>query len=126
MNKCEGEGRKGRKPKGGKMVIIPSTKNGVSVQKSYVILHFKCAMMDLDAYEIELYRSIKNSNHYNPIVDPEIIYTSYNEIPSYSIYDNDEKDIIPSLSSENDKVDESISKCKIHQLKKNYHYINCE
>ena len=118
MNKCKGEGRKARKPKGGKMVIIPSTKNDVSVQKSYVILYLKCAMMDLDAYEIELYRSIKNSNHYNPIVDPETIYTSYNEIPSYSIYDDDEKDIIPSLSSENGKVDEPISNCKIHHKKK--------
>ena len=124
MNKCKGEGRKGRKPKGGKMVIIPSTKNDVSVKKSNIILHLKCTMMDLDAYEIELYRSIKNSNHYNPIVDPEIIYTSYNEIPSYSMYDNDDdKDILPlSLLCENDKIDESSANCKIHQLKKNYHY----
>ena len=102
MNKCK-EGRKGRKPKGGKMVIIPSTKNDISIKKSNIILHLKCTMMDLDAYEIELNRSIQ-------ILCPceeKIIYTSYNDNQICDVK-NDE---------ENNKVD-----VKIHQLKKNYHY----
>ena len=93
MNKCK-EGRKGRKPKGGKMVIIPSTKNDISIKKSNIILHLKCTMMDLNAYEIELNESIP-----------------YHKVDEGKIIDIEKK-----------KMDENNVNFKIHELKTNYHY----
>ena len=37
MNKCKGESRKGRKPKGGKLVVIPIIQLDVSTKKSNII-----------------------------------------------------------------------------------------
>ena len=37
MNKCKGESRKGRKPKGGKLVVLPIIQLDVSTKKSNII-----------------------------------------------------------------------------------------
>ena len=112
MNKCKGESRKGRKPKGGKLVIIPIVQIDVTKKKSNIILHLKCSMNDLETYESELKKS-----QYNPILDPEISYTSYNST-SYTLY-NDH--VIKDQENINDNQDESVLCKKIRQLKINYH-----
>ena len=122
MNKCKEESsRKGRKPKGGKLVIIPIVQIDVAKKKSNIILHLRCSMNDLEIYESELKRSSQMSQ-YNPILDPEICYESYNS-SSFTLYNEKIDDIEKEKENENqnEKKEETILYKKIRQLKISYH-----
>ena len=125
MNKCKGESRKGRKPKGGKLVVIPIIQLDASTKKSNIILHLKCTMVDFEMCEADYNPPTITSLQYNPILDPEICYASYIDNPSYTTYNNNDQN-----NSNNNrdttiiidnKDDESIIDKKIRQLKINYY-----
>jgi hypothetical protein len=64
--------KRGRKPKGGK--LIPRVIEPV-VQKdtiANIILHLKCSLKDLDEYNTNINKMIKNPLNYDPSVPPEI------------------------------------------------------
>ena len=60
--------RRGRKPKGGKLIQKPLFENEHNVQMPNVILHLRCSMKDL----VNFY-SKTNPLEYNPSVPPEIM-----------------------------------------------------
>jgi hypothetical protein len=97
--------KRGRKPKGGKL-IIKSPENSIDEPAiANVILHLKCSMTDLNEYNEEISRQNMNHLEYNPIVPPEI--KTYNNEMGEMLYefenDDEKSDVNPKdFSGEND------------------------
>ena len=64
--------KKGRKPKGGKIVIKNKEYEKSLAQVSNVILHLKCSMTDLRDYNMKISKMVTNELTYDPNVPPEI------------------------------------------------------
>jgi hypothetical protein len=64
--------KKGRKPKGGKIVMKNKEYEKSLAQVSNVILHLKCSMSDLRDYNMKISKMVTNELTYNPNVPPEI------------------------------------------------------
>lgn len=82
-----GTKKRGRKPKGGKLVV----KQPESVVKpkvvTNVILHLKCSLNDLHEYNDKLNKLVTDPTSYNPTIPPAIM--TYNEDKTnFSKYDN--------------------------------------
>jgi hypothetical protein len=78
--------KRGRKPKGGKLISKTTDTVDKTAVVSNVILHLKCSLKDLNDYNIQLNKQIKDPMDYNPEVPPAIMsYT--NEVPSFSLYE---------------------------------------
>lgn len=78
--------KRGRKPKGGKLISKTSDTADKAPVVSNVILHLKCSLKDLNEYNVQLNKQIKNPLDYDPEVPPTIMsYT--NEVPSFSMYE---------------------------------------
>jgi len=83
--------KRGRKPKGGKLIskqlnqmIRPNT-------VANVILHLKCSLKDLNEYNDKINEMVKDPLSYNPIAPPDIM--TYNDVKSdYFVYDNIEQE----------------------------------
>ena len=115
MNKCKSESKKGRKPKGGKLVIIPVILPDIIKKKSNIILHLKCTILDLEIYESELNLSMNSISQYNPNIEPDKVYISYNDdINTYTTYEDNFNNIHKEMG-----INE-----KLHQLKVTYHNNN--
>ena len=69
--------KRGRKPKGGKIISASNLINTVEQTKPNIILHLKCSLKDLDLYNEELKSQITNPLEYKPIIPPTI--ETYNE-----------------------------------------------
>ena len=69
--------KRGRKPKGGKIISASNLINAVEQAKPNIILHLKCSLKDLDLYNEELKSQITNPLEYKPIIPPTI--ETYNE-----------------------------------------------
>jgi hypothetical protein len=69
---AEDSKKRGRKPKGGK--LIPRVIEPVVQKESIanIILHLKCSLKDLDEYNTNINKMIKNPLNYDPSVPPEI------------------------------------------------------
>jgi hypothetical protein len=64
--------KKGRKPKGGKIVMKNKEYEKSLAQVSNVILHLKCSMSDLRDYNMKISKMVTNELTYDPNVPPEI------------------------------------------------------
>jgi hypothetical protein len=64
--------KKGRKPKGGKIVLKNKAYEESLTQVSNVILHLKCSLNDLDDYNAKINKMVTNELIYNPDIPPEI------------------------------------------------------
>lgn len=97
--------KRGRKPKGGKLVI-KSPENSVDEPAiENVILHLKCSLTDLNEYNEEINRQNMNHLEYNPVVPPEI--KTYNNKMDEMLYefendDNKSNTNFSDFSGEND------------------------
>jgi hypothetical protein len=69
--------KKGRKPRGGKLIIKHTETSTSSNSIPNIILHLKCSNRDLQEYNSKLSKLVKNPLEYNPDVPPHI--SSYNE-----------------------------------------------
>jgi len=69
--------KRGRKPKGGKIISASNLITSVEETKPNIILHLKCSLKDLDQYNEELKSQITNPLEYKPVVPPTI--ETYNE-----------------------------------------------
>jgi hypothetical protein len=69
--------KRGRKPKGGKIIQASNLINATEQVKPNVILHLKCSIKDLDQYNEELKSQITNPLEYKPDIPPTI--ETYNE-----------------------------------------------
>lgn len=64
--------KKGRKPKGGKIVMKNKEYEKSLAQVSNVILHLKCSMTDLRDYNMKLSKMVTKELTYDPNIPPEI------------------------------------------------------
>jgi len=73
--------KRGRKPKGGKLIMKTDVQIENSAPPANIILHLKCSLKDLDIKN----ENMKDPLEYNPDVPPDIM--SYEENPvGYSVY----------------------------------------
>jgi len=84
--------KRGRKPKGGKLVIKQIEPVSKSSTSSNVILHLKCSLNDLNNYNIEKKKLLSDPLDYDPTVPPEIM--TYNESNTFFMYKNGDQPII--------------------------------
>lgn len=85
--------KRGRKPKGGKIILktIESVVKNENIQN--VILHLKCSLNDLNDYNTELDRFVTNELKYNPDIPPEIeTYNSKFINTNFSTYELNENE----------------------------------
>jgi len=75
--------KRGRKPKGGKLINKQPDTTASSNNISNVILHLKCSLNDLTDYNTEINKLLINNLEYNPSIPPEI--STYDE-PNNNFY----------------------------------------
>jgi len=64
--------KRGRKPRGGKIVATKQMQTANAAPISNVILHLKCSLNDLSEYNYKLNRIMTNPLEYNPEIPPEV------------------------------------------------------
>ena len=81
--------KRGRKPKGGKLISKKQEKMTDIVTPVNIILHLKCSMQDLNEHNTELNRLVTDPLNYNPIIPPTILtYNNTEKSQAFSIYDD--------------------------------------
>ena len=85
--------KKGRKPKGGKIIIKQNDNIEKFNKLTNIILHLKCSSSDLDAYNIDYSNFLKCPLQYDPTIPKD--FNSYNHIKNnvYAIYDETKENI---------------------------------
>ena len=85
----ESSQKRGRKPKGGKIISKKQESNDIEAPIANIILHLKCSMSDLNTYNTKMTRMLTNELVYNPDVPPEIhTYNTDKIIEHFSIYND--------------------------------------
>ncbi len=97
--------KRGRKPKGGKLIIKPSIKADSPPPVTNIILHLKCSTQDLNEHNNVISQLVSDPLTYNPNIPPSIM--TYNSTESsFSVYDkNNDQTIQESVSNENTSVE---------------------
>ena len=80
--------KRGRKPKGGKLILKQPEKTNSDAPLSNVILHLRCSMNDLNEYDNNTNKIVTDPLVYNPIVPPAIMTYNSNSDKSFSNYDS--------------------------------------
>jgi len=104
--------KKGRKPKGGKLIVKSDEVQEQPVQLSNVILHLKCSTKELNEYIEKSNKSVNNGFSYNPDGPPAIM--TYNSNDNYYVYDESKK---INNDAYNDFVENGL--CKVCNEKRN-------
>jgi hypothetical protein len=65
--------KRGRKPKGGKLIMKDTTVNETITTLPNIILHLKCSLKDLDVYKNKQNKMISKTLNYNPEIPPDIM-----------------------------------------------------
>ena len=78
--------KRGRKPKGGKIVLKNNEENNKPPVLPNVILHLKCSLQDLDDYNSKMSEMLSNPLVYKPLAPPEIMTYNTNK-DSFSNYE---------------------------------------
>uniref|UniRef100_A0A6C0JHA2 MYM-type domain-containing protein n=1 Tax=viral metagenome TaxID=1070528 RepID=A0A6C0JHA2_9ZZZZ len=92
--------KRGRKPKGGKLVAKPNVKKDFVQPVSNIILHLKCSMSDLTEHNTSMSKIVTDPLSYNPIVPPNIMTYNSEESALFSEYKSNE------VNGSDDRVDE--------------------
>ena len=71
--------KRGRKPKGGKLILKTNDTDNKHETVANIILHLKCSLTDLDVYN-KTNQAMNNEFNYNPDVPPEIQTYNSNEV----------------------------------------------
>jgi len=79
--------KRGRKPKGGKIIVKNEEEENKVISPPNIILHLKCSSKDIINYNIEFNTQITNPLVYKPLPPPEIM--TYNDSNIFSNYDAD-------------------------------------
>jgi len=103
--------KRGRKPKGGKLIIkhIEDLQNAPAITN--VILHLKCSISDLNASQ-----TIIDPMVYNPSIPPHIL--SYAENQSFCNYDNTQHDNLAYNETQSEPSHISDDECNIKEINK--------
>ena len=84
---AENDQKRGRKPKGGKIISKKQETGDVETPIANIILHLKCSMADLTNYNTLMTRMLTNELVYNPDVPPEIhTYNTNKTVEHFAIY----------------------------------------
>jgi len=112
--------KRGRKPKGGKLVSKTENENEKNLPLVNVILHLKCSLKDLDEYNATMKKKITNPLTYNPEVPPEIMaYKPNEQIGAFSLYEQiQNKDVNYAYADESNlkkepSSDQLCAKCSV-------------
>jgi len=65
--------KRGRKPKGGKLVVKNALLEEAPQSLPNIILHLKCSLKDLDIYKTKQNKMISKTLNYNPEIPPDIM-----------------------------------------------------
>ena len=79
--------KRGRKPKGGKIITKTAENNIKPQQIANVILHLKCSLNDLNDYNTQMNQQITNPLEYNPSIPPNIMTYNNNDTSMFSAYE---------------------------------------
>jgi len=82
--------KRGRKPKGGKLILKPNEKIDSVKTVANVILHLKCSMQELNEHNSKLNQIFTDPLSYNPNIPPSILSFNINESKQFSKYETDE------------------------------------
>jgi hypothetical protein len=93
--------KRGRKPKGGKIIINPLLTPVVDNVNTNVILHLKCSLQDLLKHNNDIQHIVSDPVKYNPIAPPTI--ETYNSMSSSNYYQlsNDDEIVVQSAYNDN-------------------------
>jgi hypothetical protein len=108
--------KRGRKPKGGKLIHKNMIDTVQSSPTSNVILHLKCSLKDIHEYDEKI--QIQDPLIYNPSIPPEIMVYDENK-GKFSYYNTDP--IEPSSTSTDNQfayVDTLCKKCNVNKVTK--------
>ena len=83
--------KKGRKPKGGKLIVKIEDAAAQPIQLSNVILHLKCSSKELNEYIEKNNKLIIDGFSYNPEGPPTIMTYNATKNENYSVYDDSKK-----------------------------------
>lgn len=78
--------KRGRRPKGGKLVSKRQDKNTASNQQPNIILHLKCSRHDLNEYKNQQQQIVTDPLAYNPVVPPNIMTYNDETFSTFSEY----------------------------------------
>jgi len=79
--------KRGRKPKGGKLITKQPDKLDTNIQIANVILHLKCSMKDLIEHNNKINQIMNDPLTYNPLAPPSIM--TYNDkSQQFTVYEN--------------------------------------
>jgi hypothetical protein len=81
--------KRGRKPKGGKIILNNMINTSSNQSVSNVILHLKCSMQDLNDYNVQMNQQITDPLLYNPAVPPNIMTYNNENNSVFSLYNDD-------------------------------------
>lgn len=85
--------KRGRKPKGGKLIVKPTDENVTDTPANNIILHLRCSLKDLNEYNEIINKQITDPFSYSPAVPTDIMtynddlnkFTEYNTTLNYAI-----------------------------------------
>jgi hypothetical protein len=83
--------KRGRKPKGGKLIIKPPEKTDLVKPVTNIILHLKCSMLDLTEHNNNIQNIVKDPLLYNPNIPPNIMTYEGNGVKLFSEYQPNEE-----------------------------------
>lgn len=89
--------KRGRKPKGGKIIVKTTDSNIKPLQISNIILHLKCSLSDLNDYNQHINQQITNPHQYDPTIPPSIM-TYTDDKQTFFEYKNTEIENKPFLN----------------------------
>ena len=79
--------KRGRKPRGSKLIIREAVSDDSRPPAPNVILHLKCSLKDLEDHNAAVNKILKNPLDYNPNVPPDIMTFDVMSAQSYGIYE---------------------------------------
>ena len=79
--------KRGRKPKGGKLILKQIEPTDLMKQVTNVILHLKCSLKDLDEHNQKINQIVTDPLSYNPDIPPAILTYNSSESNHFSVYE---------------------------------------
>jgi hypothetical protein len=107
--------KRGRKPKGGKLVIKNTETNAPVIPVTNIILHLKCSLKDLNDYNTNMTKMVTNPLDYNPEVPPDIL--TYNEEDNQAFFSYKNETEVQTHYAYNESTVQLCSNCNSKETK---------
>jgi hypothetical protein len=82
--------KRGRKPKGGKLIMKQSEQTESSPVVANVILHLKCSLNDVSEHDTQMNQLVTDPLKYNPTIPPSIMTYDIADRTTFSNFSNEE------------------------------------